>query len=473
MKEKIHTNVIVLGSGPSGYSAAFRCADLNLETILIERYTKLGGVCLNVGCIPSKALLYLSQVIEQARSINTSGIIFDSPKIDIIKIQLWKQKIIDKITNSLLKMSDLRKIKIINGMAKFVDSNTVIVESVSKTITIQFNHAIIATGSYPVKISSIPYKDHRIWDSTEALKLKIIPKNMLVIGAGAIGLEISTIYNTLGTKIDIIELSSKIFPSVDKDVTDFYYNQINNKFNFIFNAEISNVQSKDDGVYVTIKSHESQKIQRYDIILVAVGRMPNTKFINLDNIGIQLNNNGFIVTNQQMQTNIPHIYAIGDVVGHPMLAHKGSHEGHIAAEVISGLNHFFDTKIIPNIVYTEPNIAWVGMTEQEAKEKNIEYKIAIFPWKASGRAIASHFSDGITKLIFNKKTNRIIGGSVVGMNSGELLGEISLAIEMGCEAEDIVLTIHGHPTFYESINLAAQIYTGSITDLPKYKNTTN
>ncbi|UNB92349.1 MAG: dihydrolipoyl dehydrogenase [gamma proteobacterium endosymbiont of Trioza apicalis] len=466
MNNKDKKNVVIIGGGPAGYSAAFRCADLGLNTTIIERYKKLGGVCLNVGCIPSKALLHISKIMDETKTLEKSGIKYNKPNININKIKKWKEKIIKNLTNGLNYLSKLRKIKIINGTAEFIKNNTINVKNKNETKTINFDDAIIATGSNSNKLSLIKNDDYRIWNSTDALNLKYIPKNMLIIGGGIIGLEMSNIYQSLGSKIDIIELSNQIIPMIDKDIAFFFTKQIESKINLMLETKIIKIEKTNKGLYVHFKQKKLKKQKKYyDAILVAIGRKPNIKLLNLDKVGININKNNFICVDKQMRTNISNIYAIGDVIGQPMLAHKGIHEGHIAAEVISGKKNYFEPKVIPYISYTNPEIAWVGLSEKEAKKNNISYEIAIFPWIASGRAIASNCSNGITKLIFNKKNNKIIGGALVGINSGELLGEISLAIEMGCNAKDIALTIHAHPTLYESIGMAAKIYEGTITDL--------
>lgn len=470
MTTEIKTQVAVLGAGPAGYSAAFRCADLGLKTILIERYDTLGGVCLNTGCIPSKMLLHISKTIEEARKLEVHGVIFNEPKIDLDKIRLWKEKVIHYLTSGLLGMANGRSIKIVNGFGKFVNANLLVVEEKRKVMSIRFDQAIIAAGSHPIKLPFISYNDPSIWNSTDALELKKIPKKMLIIGGGVIGLEIANIYHTLGSEIHIIEMFEQLIPSADKDIIDQFTKQLSKKFNLMLKTKITKVESKKDGVYVSIDENKiSAKLQHYDVVLVAVGRKPNSALIDTNKAGIETDEHGFILTDNQMRTNVPHIYAIGDIIGPPMLAHKGIHEGYIAAEVISGLKHYFDPKIIPFIAYTEPELAWVGLTEKLAKKAGIDYEVSSFPWTASGRAIASGCSDGITKLIFDKQSHRIIGGAVLGTNGGELLGEIGLAIEMGCDAEDIALTVHAHPTLYESIGMAAKIFNGSITDLPNLK----
>ncbi|MBP6121736.1 MULTISPECIES: dihydrolipoyl dehydrogenase [Providencia] len=470
MSTEIKAQVVVLGAGPAGYSAAFRCADLGLETVLVERYSTLGGVCLNVGCIPSKALLHVAKVIEEAKALAEHGIVFGEPKTDINKVRTWKEKVINQLTGGLAGMAKGRKVNVVNGLGKFTGANTLVVEGENGSTTINFDNAIIAAGSRPIQLPFIPHEDSRIWDSTDALELKEVPERLLVMGGGIIGLEMGTVYHALGSQIDVVEMFDQVIPAADKDVVKVFTKQISKKFNLLLETKVTAVEAKEDGIYVSMEGKKaSAEPQRYDAVLVAIGRVPNGKNLDAGQAGVEVDDRGFIHVDKQMRTNVPHIFAIGDIVGQPMLAHKGVHEGHVAAEVISGLKHYFDPKVIPSIAYTEPEVAWVGLTEKEAKEKNISYEVATFPWAASGRAIASDCAEGMTKLIFDKQTNRVIGGAVVGVNGGELLGEIGLAIEMGCDAEDLALTIHAHPTLYESIGMAAEIYEGSITDLPNAK----
>ncbi|CDH24617.1 MULTISPECIES: dihydrolipoyl dehydrogenase [Xenorhabdus] len=470
MSTEIKAQVVVLGAGPAGYSAAFRCADLGLDTVLVERYSTLGGVCLNVGCIPSKALLHVAKVIEEAKALAQHGIVFGEPQTDIDKIRLWKEKVISQLTGGLGGMAKGRKVNVVNGIGKFTGANTLVVEGEKGATTINFDNAIIAAGSRPIQLPFIPHNDPRVWDSTDALELKTVPERLLVMGGGIIGLEMGTVYHALGSQIDVVEMFDQVIPAADKDIVKVFTKRISKKFNLMLETKVTAVEAKEDGIYVTMEGKKAPaEPQRYDAVLVAIGRVPNGKSLDAGQAGVEVDERGFIHVDKQMRTNVPHIFAIGDIVGQPMLAHKGVHEGHVAAEVISGKKHYFDPKVIPSIAYTEPEVAWVGLTEKEAKEKGISYETATFPWAASGRAIASDCSDGMTKLIFDKESNRIIGGAIVGTNGGELLGEIGLAIEMGCDAEDIALTIHAHPTLYESIGMAAEMYEGSITDLPNPK----
>ncbi|QCI16463.1 dihydrolipoyl dehydrogenase [Buchnera aphidicola (Aphis craccivora)] len=465
MHQNIQAEVVVLGSGPAGYSAAFRCADLGLDTILIERYKKLGGVCLNVGCIPSKSLLHIAKVIKDADELSQAGVFFGKPSIDIKKIQDWKNHIISKLTDGLYNISNKRNIRFIQGKAHFESDANIIVENNHSKFNISFQNAIIATGSNPIKIPSFPVEDNRIWDSTDALSLKNIPNRFLIVGGGIIGLEMATIYSALGSTVDIVDRFNVFLPLIDQDVSEMYIKSINKRFNIFLNTHIKNVKPKENGLIVSMEGDHIHDTICYNNILVAIGRIPNIKHLGLDKIGIKLNDTGFINVDNQLRTNISNIYAIGDVTGFPMLAHKAIHESHIAAEVISGKNHYFEPKVIPSVAYTDPEIAWVGLNEKDAIKSGIDYEVAIFPWQASGRANASNCTIGMTKLIFNKQNNQIIGGSIVGQNAGELINEITLAIEMGCDTEDLSLTIHAHPTLSESICLASQIFQGTVTDL--------
>ncbi|NKF52268.1 dihydrolipoyl dehydrogenase [Shewanella sp. WXL01] len=470
MSKEISTQVVVLGAGPAGYSAAFRAADLGLDTVIIERFDTLGGVCLNVGCIPSKALLHVAKVIEEAKTVAAHGVTFGEPQIDLDKLRSYKEKVIGQLTGGLGGMSKMRKVDVVNGFGKFTGPNSIAVEGKDGTTIVNFEHAIIAAGSRPIQLPFIPHEDPRIWDSTDALELKEVPGKLLVMGGGIIGLEMGTVYSSLGSEIDVVEMFDQVIPAADKDVVRIFTKKIKKKFNLMLETKVTAVEAKDDGIYVTMEGKKAPaEPVRYDAVLVAIGRTPNGKSLDAEKAGIKVDERGFINVDKQMRTNVNNIFAIGDIVGQPMLAHKGVHEGHVAAEVISGLKHFFDPKVIPSIAYTDPEVAWVGLTEKEAKEQGIAYETATFPWAASGRAIASDASDGMTKLIFDKETHRVIGGAIVGVNGGELLGEIGLAIEMGCDAEDLALTIHAHPTLHESVGLAAEVYEGSITDLPNPK----
>ena len=466
---EIKTQLVVLGAGPGGYSAAFRAADLGIDTILVDARATLGGVCLNVGCIPSKALLHVAKVIKEAKHLSSHGVSFGEPEIDLDKVRGWKDSVVSQLTKGLSGMSKMRKVEHVQGFGKFTGSNTLEVTGDKGTTTITFDNAIIAAGSEPVSLPFIP-QDDRVIDSTGALEMKDIPGKILVLGGGIIGLEMGTVYQALGSKIDVVEFLDQLIPAADKDIVKVYNKTIKDTFNVMLQTKVTGVEAKKDGLYVSFEGKQAPaEPVRYDKVLVAVGRKPNGLLMAADVAGVAVDERGFINVDKQMRTNVPHIYAIGDLVGQPMLAHKAVHEGHVAAEVISGMKHYFDPKCIPSVAYTEPELAWVGLTEKEAKEQGVNYEVASFPWAASGRAIASDATDGLTKLIFDKDTHRVIGGAIVGTNAGEMLGEIGLAIEMGADAEDIALTIHAHPTLNESIGLAAEMYEGSITDLPNPK----
>ena len=470
MSKEIKTQVVVLGAGPAGYSAAFRCADLGLETVLVERYSTLGGVCLNVGCIPSKALLHVAKVIEEAKHASKNGVYFGEPRIDLDEVRAGKEAVVAKLTGGLAGMAKARKVTVVEGLAAFTDPHTLVArDRDGHPTTIKFDNAIIAAGSRPIQLPFIPHEHPRSWGSTDALKLKEVPKKLLIMGGGIIGLEMGTVYHALGSEIEVVEMFDQVIPAADKDVVAIYTKQIEKKFKLMLETKVTAVEAKDDGIYVSMEGKACNDTKRYDAVLVAIGRTPNGKLIDAGKAGVEVDDRGFIHVDKQMRTNVPHIFAIGDIVGQPMLAHKGVHEGHVAAEVIAGQKHYFDPKVIPSIAYTEPEVAWVGKTEKECKQEGLNYEVAKFPWAASGRAIASECSEGMTKLIFDKDTHRVLGGAIVGSNGGELLGEIGLAIEMGCDAEDIALTIHAHPTLHESVGLAAEVFEGSITDLPNAK----
>ncbi|AEP30768.1 dihydrolipoyl dehydrogenase [Brumicola nitratireducens] len=466
---EIKTQLVVLGAGPGGYSAAFRAADLGIDTVIVDVRETLGGVCLNVGCIPSKALLHVAKVIQEAKHLSAHGVTFGEPTFDLDKIRDWKDSVVTQLTKGLAGMSKMRKVKHVQGYGKFTGSNTIEVEGNDGKTTITFDNAIIAAGSEPVNLPFVP-DDERVIDSTGALEMRDIPGKMLVLGGGIIGLEMGTVYHALGSKIDVVEFLDQLMPAADKDIVKMYMKTIKDKFNTMLETKVTNVEAKDDGLYVTFEGKQAPaEPVRYDRVLVAVGRKPNGSLVAAEKAGVTVTDRGFIDVDKQMRTNVSNIFAIGDLVGQPMLAHKAVHEGHVAAEVIAGKKHYFDPKCIPSVAYTEPEVAWVGLTEKEAKEQGVNYEAATFPWAASGRAIASAATDGLTKLIFEKDSGRIIGGAIIGTNAGEMLGEIGLAIEMGADAEDIALTIHAHPTLNESIGLAAEIFEGSITDMPNPK----
>lgn len=467
-----HAEVVVLGSGPGGYSAAFRAADLGKRVILIERYDTLGGVCLNVGCIPSKALLHVAKVIDDAKDMSAHGVVFGDPTIDLNKIRAYKNQTIKKLTGGLAMMAKQRKVETVVGYGEFVDSKKIMVTNGDEQTEVTFDNCIVAAGSLPVKLPFIP-EDPRVLDSTSALNIEHTDCEMLVLGGGIIGLEMATVYSTLGARISIVEMMDQIIPGADRDIVMPLHKRLDKRYESIMlKTSVTKVEAKKDGLWVTFEGDKApeQNPKRFDQILVAVGRKPNGHLIGADKAGIDVDERGFIAVDKQMKTNVPGIYAIGDIVGQPMLAHKASAEGRLAAEVISGKKHYFDPKCIPSVAYTDPEVAWVGLTETQAKAQGISYEKGVFPWMASGRALSTDRTEGLTKLLFDED-HRVIGGAVVGINAGELIGEIALAIEMGCDVEDVALTIHPHPTLSESIMMAAEVFEGTITDLyiPKKK----
>lgn len=472
MSNELQTQVVVIGSGPGGYSAAFRAADLGLKTILVERYASLGGVCLNVGCIPSKALLHAAKVIEETHEMAGNGIDFGKPTIDTNKLRDWKNKVVTKLTGGLKMLAKQRKVDVVQGAAKFTSSNTLEVETPNGKQTIRFENAIIAVGSRVVKLPFLP-DDPRIIDSTGALELADVKGKMLVIGGGIIGLEMATVYSELGSEITIVELMEQVIPGCDKDIVMPLFKRIQKRYkNIYLKTKVTKVEAKKDGLYVTFEGENAPKEpERFDRILSAVGRRPNGDQIAADKAGVKVDERGFIPVDKQLRTNVPNIYAIGDVCGMPMLAHKAIPEGRLAAEVISGLKHYFDPACIPSVAYTDPEVAWVGLTENEAKAKGIKYGKGAFPWAASGRSLSIGRDEGITKILFDETTHRVLGAGIVGPNAGELVAEVGLAIEMGCDAEDIALTIHPHPTLSETVAMATEMFEGTITDLyiPKKK----
>jgi len=469
----IQTEVVVLGSGPGGYTAAFRAADLGKKVILVERYDNIGGVCLNVGCIPSKALLHAAKVIDEASEMSEHGIKFNKPDIDLAKLLDWKNTVVKKLTGGLKVLAKQRKVDIVHGVGKFIsDKELEVTDNDGKKQTIKFEQAIIAAGSRPVKLPFLP-EDDRIIDSTGALELKEAKGKMLVIGGGIIGLEMATVYHALGADISVVELMDQIIPGADSDIVAPLYKRVKPRYkNIYLKTKVTKVEARKDGLYVTFEGENAPaKPEKFDRILCAVGRTPNGKLIDADKAGVKIDERGFIPVDKQMRTNIPHIYAIGDIVGNPMLAHKAIPEGRVAAEVISGLKHYFDPKCIASVAYTDPEVAWVGLTENEAKSRGIKYGKGVFPWAASGRSLSIGRNEGMTKLIIDESTHRVIGAGIVGPNAGELIAEVALAIEMGCDVEDLSLTIHPHPTLSETVAMAAEVFEGTITDLylPKKK----
>ncbi|PHS70257.1 MAG: dihydrolipoyl dehydrogenase [Methylophaga sp.] len=461
-----HAELLILGSGPGGYTAAFRAADLGQKVVMIERYAKIGGVCLNVGCIPSKALLHTAQVINEAAEMAEHGVTFAKPDVDIRKIESWKNSITNQLTDGLKALAKQRKVTIVQGEARFAGTHMMTVKTVDGEHTISFDKCIIAAGSRVSKVPVFPNDDPRMMDSTDALNLADIPEKLLVIGGGIIGLEMATVYHALGSKITVVEMQSGLIPGADKDIVKPLLKKVQQQYEAIYlNTRVAKIEPQKEGLKVSFEGKDVPETVVYDKILVAVGRTPNGKLINAELAGVNVNEYGFIDVNQQMQTNVDHIYAIGDIVGQPMLAHKAVHEAKVAAEVISGMKSAFDPMTIPSVAYTDPEIAWMGLSEAQAKEQNIDYVKGAFPWAASGRSLSIGRNEGLTKALFDKETGRIIGAGIVGTNAGELIAEAVLALEMGADAEDIGMTIHPHPTLSETLGFAAEMAEGSITDL--------
>jgi dihydrolipoamide dehydrogenase len=463
---------VVLGSGPGGYTAAFRAADLGLKVALVERYATLGGVCLNVGCIPSKALLHLAKVLDETQEMEPHGISFGKPKIESQKLVAWKNKVIQKLTSGLSALAKQRKVEVFVGEGTFSDSHTISVAGKDGKQALKFKHAIIAVGSESVSLPFIP-EDKRIFSSTGALELSDIKGDLLVLGGGIIGLEMATVYAALGVAVTVVEFLDQLIPSADADLVSVLQKRMAKKgVKFLLKTKVTEMTAKKEGIFVRMEGeHATTESVCFQQVLVSVGRKPNGLKIHADKAGIKIDERGFIAVDKQMRTNVPHIFAIGDVVGQPMLAHKAIPEGKVAAEVIAGKKHYFDPACIASVAYTDPELAWVGLTEKEAKEKNVTYEKASFPWAASGRALSMGREEGMTKLLFCPKTKRLLGAGFVGVNAGELVAEAALAIEMGCDVEDIALTIHPHPTLSETFAQAAEMFEGTITDLylPKKK----
>ncbi|MDP2399363.1 MAG: dihydrolipoyl dehydrogenase [Burkholderiales bacterium] len=473
IKADIHTELLVLGSGPGGYTAAFRAADLGKQVVLVERYPTLGGVCLNVGCIPSKALLHMAKVITEAEEAGHAGITFGKPKIEIDKLRAWKDGVVGKLTKGLAGLAKQRKVQVITGRGEFASPNTLRVETTDGVKTVAFEHCIIAAGSSVVRIPGFPYDDPRIIDSTGALKLAEVPKRLLVIGGGIIGLEMATVYDALGSKITVVELMDGLIPGADRDVVRPLAKRIEKRYEkILLKTKVVKIEATKAGLNITFEGTDgTTSTDTFDAALMAVGRRPNGREIKAEIAGITVNERGYIPVDKQQRTNVPHIHAIGDICGEPMLAHKASHEAKIAAEVIAGHKVFFDARTIPSVAYTDPEIAWMGLTETQAQAEGVEYEKAVFPWAASGRALATGRDEGMTKLLLDKKTRRVLGAAIVGVNAGELIAEAVLALEMGADSHDLCLTIHPHPTLSETLFFAAEIAEGSITDLyvPKKK----
>ena len=464
--------VVVLGSGPGGYTAAFRAADLGQDTVLIERYSTLGGVCLNVGCIPSKALLHAGRVIEEAAHAEDIGLSFGKPKIDLDKLRASKDKVVKQLTGGLAGMAKQRKVRVVEGVGKFISPNEIEVEGKDGKKLVRFGKAIIAAGSQAVKLPGFPWDDTRMMDSTDALDLADIPKKLLVVGGGIIGLEMACVYDALGSEVTVVELLDQLMPGADADLVRPLQQRLAKRYAGIhLKVKVAKIEAGKKGLTATFEGDKAPEPQTYDRVLVAIGRSANGGKINAQAAGVNVTDRGFIPVDRQMRTNVPHIFAIGDLVGQPMLAHKATHEGKVAAEVAAGEKSEFVARVIPSVAYTDPEIAWVGLTETEAKQKSIAYGVGKFPHAASGRAIGIGRTEGFTKLIFDEASHRVLGAGIVAPNAGDLIAEVALAIEMGCEAADIGLTIHPHPTLSESVGMAAEVYEGTITDLyiPKKK----
>lgn len=472
MIKNMKTDVVVIGSGPGGYTAAFRAADLGKKVVLVERYDNLGGVCLNVGCIPSKALLHVAKVVDETEEMSEIGVSFTKPKLDNKKLVAFKNSVVKKLTGGLNALSKQRKVEVLIGQAKFASANQITVETKEGEVGVDFENAIIAVGSESVNLPFIP-EDKRIFSSTGALELEDIKGNMLVLGGGIIGLEMATVYSALGVDVTVVEFMDQLMPGADLDLVNVLQKRMSKKgIKFLLKTKVTNVEAKKDGIYVSMEGeHRTDKPLCFQQVLVSVGRKPNGATISAEKAGVKVDERGFINVDKQMRTNVSHIYAIGDVVGQPMLAHKAIPEGKVAAEVICGKKHYFDPKCIASVAYTDPELAWAGLTEKEAKTSNIAYEKASFPWAASGRALSMGREEGVTKLLFCPETKRILGAGIVGTNAGDLIAETVLAIEMGCDVEDIALSIHPHPTLSETIAQAAEIFEGTITDLymPKKK----
>jgi dihydrolipoamide dehydrogenase len=462
-------DVVVLGGGPGGYTAAFRAADLGLSVCLIEKQERLGGVCLNVGCIPSKTLLHAAAVVEEAAEVADFGVSFDQPKIDIKQLLAKKNSVIEKLTSGLAGLCKARKITRLDGKGVFKDAETLTVTGVDGQTDVKFKNVIIATGSYPFMLPGVP-ADPRIWDSTAALNLTFIPKRFLIIGGGIIGLEMAQIYSALGSEITIVEMLDHIIPPADKDLIQPLFTKLKKKYQILTKTKVTEIIPTESSIQISFEGAKAPENAEYDAILVAVGRRPNSADMGFDTVGLTVSERGFVEVNERQETNLAHFYAIGDVVGEPMLAHKATHQGKVAAEIIAGHNAAFTPMTIPSVAYTSPEVAWMGMTEKEAKARKIAYEKGKFPWGACGRALSAGAEAGVTKVLFDKESGRIIGAGICGLNAGELIHEAVLALEMGANAEDISQTVHAHPTLAETFAFAAEIVDGSITDvLPKKK----
>ncbi|WP_272004571.1 dihydrolipoyl dehydrogenase [Roseovarius sp. ZX-A-9] len=463
----LHAALVVLGSGPGGYTAAFRAADLGLDVILIEKFPTLGGVCLNVGCIPSKALLHGAKVITEAAEMGEHGISFAAPTVDIDKLRGWKDGIVRQLTGGLAGLAKARKVQVVTGYGSFTGPNMIeVVGAEGTTSSVSFDQCIIAAGSAPVKLPFIPHDDARVIDSTGALELDGVPERLLVLGGGIIGLEMACVYDALGARVTVVEFMDQIIPGADKDIVKPLMKRIEARYEAVLtNTKVTAVEARKKGLRVTMQGDGGESTDTFDKVLVAVGRRPNGAAIGAEKAGVAVDERGFIAVDRQQRTGVPHIFAIGDVVGQPMLAHKAVHEGKVAAEVAAGHKRFFDAKVIPSVAYTDPEVAWVGLTETEAKARGIKLAKGVFPWAASGRALSNGRPEGMTKVLFDPETDRVLGAAITGTGAGELIAEVALAIEMGADAIDLGHTIHPHPTLSETVNFAAEMYEGTITDL--------
>jgi len=466
----LHAEVLVLGAGPGGYTAAFRAADLGRKVVLVERHATLGGVCLNVGCIPSKALLHAARVIADAEEMSGFGVSFGEPKVDLAKLRSWKDGVVGKLTRGLAALAKTRKVTVVQGTGRFASPHTLEVEGAGGRKVVSFDHCIIAAGSRAARIPGLPYDDPRLMDSTAALDLAEVPKRLLVIGGGIIGLEMATVYDALGTKVTVVEFMDRLIPGADPEIVKPLARRIDKRYErILLRTKVAGIEARKEGLRVAFEGAEGAPApgpETFDRVLVAVGRRPNGPEIGCEKAGVQVNERGWIPVDRQMRTNVPHIFAIGDIVGEPMLAHKATHEGKLAAEVIAGMDHHaWEARTVPSVAYTDPEVAWMGLSEPEAKAKGIDYEKAVFPWSASGRALGMGRGEGLTKVLFEKGSKRILGAGIVGVNAGDLIAETVLALEMGADAEDIGLTIHPHPTLSETIFFGAEIADGTITDL--------
>ncbi|AVO38693.1 dihydrolipoyl dehydrogenase [Pukyongiella litopenaei] len=466
-KGDVHAEVVVLGSGPGGYTAAFRAADLGRKVVLIEKYPSLGGVCLNVGCIPSKALLHVAKVITEAEEMSSHGISFGKPKVDLDELRDFKNSVVGQLTGGLSGLAKGRKVEVVQGYGTFTGPNMIEVIGDGGRTNVSFDQCIIAAGSDPVNLPFIPHDDARVIDSTGALELTDIPKRMLVLGGGIIGLEMACVYDALGSKVSVVEFMDQLMPGADKDIVKPLHKRIEGRYeNIWLKTRVTAVEAQKKGLRVTFENDKGESFDdTFDKVLVAVGRRPNGKLIDAEKAGVAVDDRGFIAVDNQQRTGVPHIFAIGDVVGQPMLAHKAVHEGKVAAEVAAGHKRFFDAQLIPSVAYTDPEVAWCGVTETQAKAQGIKYAKGVFPWAASGRSLSIGRSEGITKLLFDPEDDRVIGAGIVGTNAGDLISEVALAIEMGADAVDLGHTIHPHPTLSETVNFAAEMFEGTITDL--------